>query len=126
MVSRQCLLEKFGQRAKCVLIKWLIRIWHGVFRLRIGECGLGISDWGFRIGECGLWISDWGFRIGECGFKIKETGVRDQRSEVGGQRADDRGQLFNHLASASLGHYAGLSFVVMGRSEIINAGYWIF
>jgi hypothetical protein len=29
------------------------------------------------------------------------------------------------MPAASLGHYAPLSFVVIGRSEIINLGYWI-
>ena len=30
MVSQQYSLKKFGQRAKCVLTKWLIRILDGV------------------------------------------------------------------------------------------------
>jgi hypothetical protein len=29
------------------------------------------------------------------------------------------------MPAASLGHYASLSFVVIGRSKIINFGYWI-
>jgi len=29
------------------------------------------------------------------------------------------------MPSASLGHYAALSFAVIGRSEIINFAYWI-
>jgi hypothetical protein len=31
----------------------------------------------------------------------------------------------SHMPSASLGHNASLSFVVIGRSEIINSGSWI-
>jgi len=46
------------------------------------------------------------------------SGVRGWRSEVGGQRSEIRGQKSeirgqnSHLPSASLGHYASLSFVV--------------
>ncbi len=29
------------------------------------------------------------------------------------------------MPAASLGHYASLSFVVIGRSKIIYFGYWI-
>jgi hypothetical protein len=29
------------------------------------------------------------------------------------------------MPAASFGHNAALSFVVIGRSEIINFGYWI-
>jgi hypothetical protein len=29
------------------------------------------------------------------------------------------------MPAASLGQYASLSFVVIGRSEIIYSGYWI-
>ena len=32
------------------------------------------------------------------------------------QEAADSGQLIRHTASESLGHYASLSFVVIGRS----------
>ena len=34
-------------------------------------------------------------------------------------------QDISHMPAASLGQYASLSFVVMGRSEIINSGFWI-
>ena len=35
------------------------------------------------------------------------------------------GKDISHLPAASLGQYASLSFVVIGKSEIINSGYWI-
>ena len=39
----------------------------------------------------------------------------EERAEVGGQRIDDRGQAVSHMLAASLGHYASLSFLVIGR-----------
>ena len=42
-----------------------------------------------------------------------------------GHRAWSMGKDISHMPAASLGHYASLSFVVIGRSEIINFGSWI-
>jgi hypothetical protein len=35
------------------------------------------------------------------------------------------GKDISHMPAASLGHYASLSFVVIGKSEIINSCSWI-
>ena len=66
--------------------------------------------------------------------------ARGQRSEVRGQMAEDRGQTaddsrqqaagssiqlllsFSHMASPSLGHYAPLSFVVIGKNQRFAVG----
>jgi len=56
---------------------------------------LKIAD--FRL-QMGLWM--WDVRLGS-----------------GGLRISDCGSVIGHLASPSLGHYASLSFVVIGRGK---------
>jgi hypothetical protein len=44
-------------------------------------------------------IDDFGLRIADCGFKIEEIGVRNLRSEVRGQKTEDRRQNFGFRIS---------------------------